>query len=253
MTSRPPAHAHLGALALLCCLLLTGCVPPGSPAATAAPTSAPPATDEPTSTPWPRAAAVPATSATAIGDSLAISPQPDEAATQTLSNPQESGTPLTLLVVARHDAWLQVSLPQRPNGSTGWVREGDVILHALVYSLEVSTGRNTLTLSENGRPVKTYPVATGTGGTPTPHGAFFLTELIEPTNEGYGPYAFGVSAFSEVLTSFGGGPGQIGLHGTDDEGSIGQSASHGCIRMANGDITELVGLLPLGTPLTIGP
>ncbi|KTR89247.1 hypothetical protein NS220_16020, partial [Microbacterium testaceum] len=130
---------------------------------------------------------------------------------------------------------------------------GDVALHALVYSLEVSTGQNTLTLRENGQQVKTYPVATGTGGTPTPHGSFFLTELIEPTNEGYGPYAFGVSAFSEVLTSFGGGPGQIGLHGTDDERSIGQSASHGCIRMSNDDITELAGLLPLGTPLTIGP
>jgi len=250
---RSPARMQLGAVALLSVLLLTGCVPPGSPDTTDASTSALPAVEEPTSAPGPSAAAVPATSATAIGDRLAISPQPGADAVQTLSNPQESGAPLTLLVVARHDDWLEVSLPQRPNGSTGWVREGDVALHALVYSLEVSTGQNTLTLRENAQQVKTYPVATGTGGTPTPHGSFFLTELIEPTNEGYGPYAFGVSAFSEVLTSFGGGPGQIGLHGTDDEGSIGQSASHGCIRMSNDDITELAGRLPLGTPITIGP
>ena len=41
------------------------------------------------------------------------------------------------------------------------------------------------------------------------------------------------------------------MHGTDDAASIGQSASHGCIRLFNEDITTLAGLLPLGTPITI--
>jgi lipoprotein-anchoring transpeptidase ErfK/SrfK len=75
--------------------------------------------------------------------------------------------------------------------------------------------------------------------------------LIAPTNTGYGPSACGLSAYSEVLTSFGAGPGQIGLHGTDDAASIGTAASHGCIRMSNEDIATLAGLLPLGTPITI--
>jgi lipoprotein-anchoring transpeptidase ErfK/SrfK len=79
----------------------------------------------------------------------------------------------------------------------------------------------------------------------------YLTELLAPTNQGYGPYAFGVSAFSDAVTSFGGGPGQIGLHGTDDTASIGTAASHGCIRLSNEDITTLAGILPLGTPITI--
>ncbi len=142
-------------------------------------------------------------------------------------------------------------LAQRPNGSTGWVKADAVQQHSLEYSLEASTEANTLTLLKNGQVVKSFSAATGTGGTPTPHGAFFLTELLEPTNEGYGPFAFGLSAFSDVLSSFGGGPGQIGLHGTDDVESIGQSASHGCIRLSNADITELANLLPLGTPITI--
>jgi lipoprotein-anchoring transpeptidase ErfK/SrfK len=30
------------------------------------------------------------------------------------------------------------------------------------------------------------------------------------------------------------------------------AASHGCIRLSNPDITELAGLLPLGTPITLG-
>jgi lipoprotein-anchoring transpeptidase ErfK/SrfK len=182
---------------------------------------------------------------------VAVYGAPDGAVTETLANPQPSGAPLTFLVASSQGAWLQVDLAQRPNGSTGWVKADSVTLHSLVYSLQASTEQNTLTLLKNGTPVKTYTAATGTGGTPTPHGSFYITELLQPTNDGYGPYAFGLSAFSDVLSSFGGGPGQIGLHGTNDAASIGHAASHGCIRLANPDITELAGLLPLGTPITI--
>jgi lipoprotein-anchoring transpeptidase ErfK/SrfK len=54
-----------------------------------------------------------------------------------------------------------------------------------------------------------------------------------------------------VLSSFGGGPGQVGLHGTDDAASIGTAASHGCIRLSNEHIAALAAMLPLGTPITI--
>ncbi|MBD8217184.1 L,D-transpeptidase family protein [Microbacterium sp. CFBP 13617] len=253
MIRRTTARALVGASTLLVALLFTGCVAASPPAAT-------PAASRSAATPVPKfrspeSTAPPAvgTSATAVAEQLVIHAEPGGDVTQTLPNPQESGAPLTLLVVARRDGWLQVALAQRPNGTTGWVAAEAVTLHTLVYSLDVSTEQNTLTLSESGRAVKTYAAATGTGGTPTPHGAFYLTELLEPTNEGYGPYAFGLSAFSDVLSSFGGGPGQIGLHGTDDEASIGQSASHGCIRLSNVDITELAQILPLGTPVTVGP
>ncbi|MGB3828350.1 MAG: L,D-transpeptidase, partial [Ornithinimicrobium sp.] len=117
--------------------------------------------------------------------------------------------------------------------------------------LKVSTKDNTLELYRDEELVESFPAATGTGGTPTPTGTFYLTELITPTNEGYGPFAYGISAFSEELTSFGGGPGQIGLHGTDDEDSIGRAISNGCIRLSNPAITKLSALLPLGTPIEI--
>jgi lipoprotein-anchoring transpeptidase ErfK/SrfK len=168
-----------------------------------------------------------------------------------LANPVMSGAPLTFLVLQSSNGWLEVQLPVRPNGSRGWISASQVILHNLEYSLRLSTEQNTLSLYRSNVPVTTYSVATGTGGTPTPHGAFYLTELLAPTNSGYGPYAFGLSAFSAVLTSFGGGPGQIGLHGTDDAASIGKAVSHGCIRLSNADITTLATTLPLGTPITI--
>lgn len=191
------------------------------------------------------------TSATATVPRLAVYTGLGGTVKLTLGNPRPSGAPLTMLVLQSSNGWLEVQLPDRPNGSRGWISASQVTLHDLQYSLRVSTEQNTLALYRSTTLVTTYPVATGTGGTPTPHGSFYLTELLAPTNSGYGPYAFGLSAFSAVLTSFGGGPGQIGLHGTDDEASIGKAVSHGCIRMSNVDITTLAKMLPLGTPITI--
>ncbi|KQT02382.1 L,D-transpeptidase family protein [Cellulomonas sp. Leaf395] len=167
------------------------------------------------------------------------------------SNPIASGAPLTFYIEEYQGDWLRVRLPMRPNGTTGWIRTSEVSVSVLHYSLHASTADHSVTLLEDDVVVQTFPAAVGTGDTPTPLGDFYLTELLAPTNTGYGPYAYGIAAFSEVLNEFGGGPGQIGLHGTDKADSIGQSASHGCIRLHNEDITTLANLLPLGTPITI--
>lgn len=228
-------------------LVLSACAP-AEPPAPLVPKPTPSATAE---VPAQVAPAAAGTSATAVTEAVQIHDAPDGAITTTLTHPQPSGAPLTFLVNEVQGEWLSVHLSQRPNGSTGWVRAAEVMLQRLDYSLRVSTTLNTMTLYRNAEVVATYSAATGTGGTPTPVGRFYLTELLAPTNNGYGPFAFGVSAFSDSVTSFGGGVGQIGLHGTDDSASIGTAASHGCIRLSNEDITTLAGLLPLGTPITI--
>jgi lipoprotein-anchoring transpeptidase ErfK/SrfK len=43
----------------------------------------------------------------------------------------------------------------------------------------------------------------------------------------------------------------IGIHGTDRPGLIPGRPSHGCVRVRNESITELVQKLPLGTPIWI--
>src|SRR5438876_11919779 len=47
---------------------------------------------------------------------------------RTLDNPQPSGAPLVFLVKQLTADWLNVYLPVRPNGSTGWIRRSDVKL-----------------------------------------------------------------------------------------------------------------------------
>ncbi|MCP5032969.1 MAG: L,D-transpeptidase [Actinomycetia bacterium] len=101
--------------------------------------------------------------------------------------------------------------------------------------------------------VFTTKIAIGTGETPTPIGSLFTTVLYEvPDPSGpYGPYAFALSGFSEVLSSFGGGDGLIGIHGTNDPSSLGTEVSHGCIRIPNDLITQMAEMVPLGTPVRI--
>lgn len=241
-----PRRLLAASIAVLVAVVLSGCSPSvGGPLTSRTPKAA-------VSVP-PAPALLPSvgTAATAIGPSVDVYTEPEEAVASTLANPQAAGAPLTFLVIETKKGWLRVALPDRPNGSTGWIRRESVTLTRLEYRLEASTENNTLALYHDNDLVSTFTAATGTGGTPTPHGSFYLTELLAPTNEGYGPFAFGLSAFSDVLSSFGGGPGQIGLHGTNDTASIGRSTSHGCIRLSNADITTLAKLLPLGTPITI--
>jgi len=239
--------ALLATAALLLSLVACGTPEPASTAPAAAPTVA-------ATTPAPTVT-VAATASRSVAEAkiaaVTAYDAPDGAVVSEFGNPLPSGAPLTFFVEENRGDWLRVRLPMRPNGTTGWIRASDVQLQALHYSLYVSTAARTVTLLKDDEIVQSFPAAIGTGDTPTPLGEFYLTELFAPTNSGYGPYAYGISAFSEVLNDFGGGPGQIGLHGTDDAGSIGQSASHGCIRLFNEDITTLAGLLPLGTPITI--
>jgi lipoprotein-anchoring transpeptidase ErfK/SrfK len=170
-----------------------------------------------------------------------------------LANPTSVGAPLVFLVRSRGHGWERVYLPIRPDGSTGWVRDRDVSLAWNPYSLVARLGRHQLVLRKDGRVASRFPAGVGRSVLPTPTGRYYIVELLkQPDPNGpYGPYAFGTSAFSKVLYHFGGGPGQIGIHGTDERSSVGQNESHGCIRLRNSDIVRLAHVLPLGTPITI--
>jgi lipoprotein-anchoring transpeptidase ErfK/SrfK len=171
----------------------------------------------------------------------------------TFANPTPHGARLVFLVKQRRRGWEQVYLPTRPNGSTGWIRDDQVTLASNPYRIDISLGRHTLTLYKGERVIHREPAGVGRSVTATPTGTYYIVELLAQTNPAgaYGPYAFGLSAHSNVLYSFGGGPGQIGLHGTNEPGRLGTDVSHGCIRISNAGITRLAKVLPLGTPVRI--
>ena len=191
--------------------------------------------------------------ATAKVGKIAIHRSPGGAVGKSLSSSADSDGPLVFLVLAERDGWLKVHLPIRPNGATGWVSADQVTLSTTPYRLVVSMKKHRLDLFQDGQHKARFPVGVGKSTTPTPPGEYYLAELIQPPNPHgvYGPYAFGLSAYSETLKSFAGGPGQLGLHGTDEPDKVGTDVSHGCLRLKNAVITELAKTLPLGTPIEI--
>ncbi len=170
-----------------------------------------------------------------------------------LSHPNEDKAPRVFLVKSIQSPWLEVLLPVRPNGSRGWIRESDVKLSKNPFRVRVELNAHRLTAWNGNTVIAQEPVGIGRANTPTPGGEYYITSLLQPPNPNglYGPYAFGLSGFSNVLESFAGGPGVVGLHGTDNPAGLGQDVSAGCIRMKNEAITRLAGLLPLGTPVEI--
>ena len=169
-------------------------------------------------------------------------------------DPSEPTVPLVFLVEEqRGDGWTRVLLPERPNGSTGWIRDADFTFAPTQYHISVSLDAHQITAYNGEEVVLQEPVAIGKPATPTPPGKYYIRVLLQTTSPGsvYGPFAYGLSAHSDVLTEFSGGDGEVGIHGNNDASVLGQSVSAGCVRMSNDGITRLTKLLPLGTPVEI--
>jgi L,D-transpeptidase catalytic domain len=161
--------------------------------------------------------------------------------------------PVVFLVAEDQGDWLKVYLPIRPNGSTGYVKKDDVNLSQHDWHIEVRLADFDLKVFEGDQLFLDAPIAVAADNTPTPGGTFYTTELIKPPdpNSVYGTYAYGLSGYSDTLTTFNGGPGQLGIHGTNRPELVGSKVSHGCIRMTNENIEKLAPVLPLGVPVEI--
>jgi lipoprotein-anchoring transpeptidase ErfK/SrfK len=174
-------------------------------------------------------------------------------ASRVLANPTVTDGELVFLVDRADGDWLQVLLPVKPNGSTGWIRAGDVALASNPYRIVVNLDKHKLALFDGEQRVLRKPVGIGTEQTPTPKGRYYVTQLFQPPNPGgpYGPYAYALSGFSEVLEKFQGGDAIIGIHGTNRPDLVGKDVSHGCIRLKNPAVKKLAAMVPLGTPVEI--
>jgi L,D-transpeptidase catalytic domain len=150
------------------------------------------------------------------------------------------------------EGWVKVRLARLPNSSVGWVRRGDLGGFRLVRTrLVINRSAYTATLYKAGKKVFRAPIGVGQAHWPTPRGEYYIRmKLCCYGNPVYGPYAFGLSARSAVLTDWPGG-GFIGIHGTNAPGLIPGRISHGCVRLRNGDITRLNRLLSVGTPVSV--
>lgn len=104
-----------------------------------------------------------------------------------------------------------------------------------------------------------YPVAVGRAGWETPTGQFRVIAMLK--NPGWtNPFTGEVlppgadNPLGERWIAFWtDGQNDIGFHGTPNRESVGQAASHGCVRMFNEHIRELFEWVEPGTVVTVEP
>ena len=116
--------------------------------------------------------------------------------------------------------------------------------------LEINIPANRLTVFEDDRVIRTYPVSVGLPGHNTPTGSFKISRA--EWNPWWRPPE---RAWAKDDKDTPPGPnnpmGRVKLfflplyfiHGTPDHENIGQAASHGCVRMLNADVIALARLI----------
>ena len=143
--------------------------------------------------------------------------------------------------------------PGSPERITGWIEQAGTIEAKTTWHILVSLATRRVRAYSHGRVVKTFAAVVGKPSTPTPSGQFFVEETVQmPAGDAGGPFALALSARSDVLQEFEGGPGQIAIHGRDNlVGAIGTGSSHGCVRLETASISWLAARIGPGTPVTI--
>jgi len=104
----------------------------------------------------------------------------------------------------------------------------------------VSLQDRRLALVEDGKVIKSYPVAVGKPSTPSPVGTFTIERRVMNPTYSHDGRVVPPGPNNPVGTRWMGlSIRGYGIHGTNVPSSIGKAASHGCIRMAKSDLEEL--------------
>ncbi len=111
----------------------------------------------------------------------------------------------------------------------------------------VSLADHKLALVEHGEVKKVYTVAVGKRSTPSPDGTFTIARRVKnPTYHHDGKTVLPGPNNPVGTRWMGLSKSGYGIHGTNEPKSIGKAASHGCIRMAKGDLEELYEMVAVG-------
>jgi lipoprotein-anchoring transpeptidase ErfK/SrfK len=162
--------------------------------------------------------------------------------------------PVTAQITTADGArWLQIMVPGRPNGLRGWITEGGTVLTVTKWHIVVRAASRRVLVFRDGVRIRSFAAIVGKPSTPTPHGEFFIEESVRMLPDSAGaPFALALSARSDVLQQFDGGPGQVAIHGLRNLGGTpGTAVSHGCVRLADEAIGWLVAHVGPGVPVSI--
>lgn len=131
-------------------------------------------------------------------------------------------------------------------------------------SLTVDTKERILKVMHQDRLMAAFPITPGSEQLPAPVGSWKIESVVALPYYRWDEAMLKEGKRSEEALKLSPGPRNpvgalwmalnktgIGIHGTDNPWSIGRSASHGCIRLANWDAVTLATMVKVGAPVEI--
>jgi lipoprotein-anchoring transpeptidase ErfK/SrfK len=116
----------------------------------------------------------------------------------------------------------------------------------------ISIADRKLALLEDGKVLKTYPIAVGARHTPSPDGDFVIVNHAKDPTYRHGDKEIAPGSDNPLGSRWMGlSLKGYGIHGTNVQSSVGKAVSHGCFRMRKQDVEELYTLVQVGDTVTI--
>jgi lipoprotein-anchoring transpeptidase ErfK/SrfK len=116
----------------------------------------------------------------------------------------------------------------------------------------ISIADRQLAVIEQGQVLKTYPIAVGARGTPSPDGDFVIINHAKDPVYRHGDKEIAPGKDNPLGTRWMGlSLKGYGIHGTNVQSSVGKAISHGCFRMRKQDVEELYALVQVGDTVMV--
>ncbi|HLK07594.1 MAG TPA: L,D-transpeptidase [Candidatus Angelobacter sp.] len=116
----------------------------------------------------------------------------------------------------------------------------------------ISIADRQLAVIDHGQVLKTYPIAVGARGTPSPDGDFVIINHAKDPVYRHGDKEIAPGKDNPLGTRWMGlSLKGYGIHGTNVQGSVGKAISHGCFRMRKQDVEELYTLVQVGDTVMV--
>jgi hypothetical protein len=166
------------------------------------------------------------------------------------------GSRAVLPVVRRRGAWLAVLTSALPAGRVGWIRDDPRRLAHGRSPVRVIVDRSErrLTVVRHGREIVSANVGVGSSGSETPTGHMAVTDKLPGARytSTYGCCILALSGRQTRLPAGWRGGDRLAIHGTDGR-SAASVSSAGCVTVDAAALWRVMGIVPLGTVVTIRP
>jgi L,D-transpeptidase-like protein len=165
----------------------------------------------------------------------------------------EWGSTRVLGVVSQRGEWLGVQAAELKNGEIAWIPRSKTKVDCVSWSLHADLSKRTLQVRHDGHTVRKLRVAIGRKDNPTPKGRFTVTDRLQVTSSEspYGCCVLALTGHQTNLPPYWPGGDRLAVHATNDEASIGQPVSLGCMRAKSAEARWLINHIPLGSPVFI--